>query len=109
MKETKLDSLGTWVEVVLPKSEDVIELGVNEEFIGTYVGTKPNETFEDSVIHVFETESGNLRMMYGKTNLDRWMRAVGFGSRVCVKRLDDKRIGQPKPLHMFKVWVWSDK
>ena len=99
---------GGWVAVVLPHDENVIELGVGEEFIGVYAGTKPNPTFKNEVIHVFETENGNLRMMYGKANLDRWLKAVIFGNRVKILRCEDKKIGQPKPLQVFKIWVWED-
>ena len=94
---------GGWKEVVLPPDENVISLGVGEEFVGLYVGTKDNPNFEGDLIHMFETESGNLRMMYGKTNLDRWMDAVSPGSWVKIRRLDDRKVGQPKPLHMFKA------
>lgn len=107
MKENvkQVNLVDDWVEVELPRDENTIELEVGEEFIGVYVGSKPNYAFEDEVIHIFETEMGNMRKMYGKANLDRWMKAVALGSRVKIRRLEDKRIGQPKPLHMFKVWV----
>jgi len=99
---------GGWKLVEVPKPENVVELDVDEEFIGVFVGSKPNPNFEGELIHVFETEGGNMRMMYGKTNLDRWMEQVSPGTRVRVKRLDDKKIGQPKPLHVFRVWIWED-
>jgi hypothetical protein len=107
-KQVDLGDKGGWVEVELPKDENVIELEVGEEFIGIYAGVKPNPTFKNDVIHVFETENGNVRMMYGKTNLDRWLKVIDFGNRVKIKRLEDKKIGQPKPLQIFKVWVWED-
>jgi len=110
VKQTNFDEGGGgWVEVEIPRDESVVELDVGEEFIGVFVGSKPNPNFEGELIHVFQTDNGNMRMMYGKTNLDRWMKNVPNGVRVRVKRFDDKRIGQPKPLHVYKVWIWEEK
>ena len=110
MSQSQIDGKGVvWHEVVIPKPEDVVELEVGGEFVGTFVGSKPNENFEGEIIHMFETSAGNMRMMYGKTNLNRWMEQVSPGSLVRIKRLEDKRVGQPKPLHMFKVWIGESK
>lgn len=110
MLQEQIDNKGgCWVEVELPRDENIVELEVGEEFIGLFVESKPNPAFENEVIHEFRDESKNKRIMYGKKNLDRWMKQVDPGSRVRVKRFEDRKVGQPKPLHMFKVWKWEEK
>jgi hypothetical protein len=91
------------------RDENVIELDVGEEFIGFFVHSKENPAFKDKLIHVFESDNGNMRMMYGVTNLDRWMKQVSPGTRVRIKREDDRKVGKAKPLHMFRVWVREEK
>jgi len=108
MAQKMLNDEGCWKEVEIPKDENIIELSIGEEFVGLFAGSKPNPSFDGELIHVFETDNGNMRMMYGKTNLDRWMKNVSPGSMVKISRLEDRKVGQPKPLHMFKVWIWEE-
>jgi hypothetical protein len=104
-----------WRLLPYPRNESFVKLEVGEEFKGIYVSSKPNPNFKDEKIHVFEDDEGNVRQMNGTANLDRWLSVVDPGSYVKVVRVKDKKIGQPKPLQVFEVYVpesegsWGEK
>lgn len=103
------DKKGRWIEVELPKDENVIDLEVGGEFIGKFLETKPSEVFEGDFYHNFETLDGSIKKMYGKANLDRWLSGIKPGTMVKIKRFDDKKVGQPKAMQRFKVWAWQEE
>lgn len=109
MSQTILDkNKGHWIPAVYPVDESIVRLEVGEQFIGRYVAAKPNPTFENEVIHVFEDEAGVVRQMYGVTNLDRWMSGIDPGVMVKIVRIDDMKIGKPKPLQRYEVFLWEE-
>ena len=104
----KKDS-GCWVKADFPKDESFFKLDVGEQFIGMYVATKKNPTFENDVIHVFEDHDGVIRQMNGVTNLDRWMSGIDPGTKVKIVRIEDLKVGKPNPLQRFEVYIWKEE
>ena len=99
---------GSWVKAEYPRDDSFFKLEVGEQFIGLYVATKKNPNFENEVIHVFEDNEGVVRQMNGVTNLDRWMSGIEGGTRVKIVRIEDLKVGKPKSLHRFEVYLWKE-
>jgi hypothetical protein len=100
---------GTWRLAPYPRDDSFIRLEVGEDFSGLFVATKNNPNYEGDKIHVFEDDEGNVRQMNGTSNLDKWMSVVEPGSVIRIKRLNDRKIGKPKPLQVFEVYIWDEQ
>lgn len=96
----------------------ILKLDVGEHIDGRLVktDTQVNKDSEGKQIesfryHILPPRAEEPKIIYGTTDLDRWMKPKVVGDRMRIKRLEDSppKMAGRKPFQNYKVWTIERK